>query len=1031
MVELSLDRRSLGISSRASQSVLFLDTRCEAEPVQIAVDDGPKLAFGAGKLWVASASRLRSFVPGRGDPLDDLAIEGEGTLVRVGDDGAVLWTGDSPYVVSADGTVSPIAVPQGARVADLLAPAASGFVATVGSDVLLLDRDGAVRQRISLASSESILEARSVDGGILVVSENEDGEYAVALLGLAGQRAFTLRTPKPARIRLAPRRRFLLVLGIDGDLCAIDLRYGRRVASVAADDGISDFDVDTNASLLAVERTPPDAEPQVSLFEFRELFGPEGAQRLADTFSSPAAVVASASKTVSSVSAPGAKQKAAPGPTVDKADASAAVSPLSATPMALDSPRRSRRLPARQRIDGAPPDEVSSAYLYFLIERVRALLRFRIVERGVGQLDPAKVQQDFEVAFQHEEAMRSTHPFPFDQLCQAIGLDPLDRDALVLAAAPHFDPSVRDEIRRLRQDATRSHVDGALVLDLFASTRVEGVAESHRFDADWLPVDAGLVELVPTPLGHIASLAEHEIVPTPKLLELFRSQLALAPRIADLAELRACDPDEWIGVVSNEERRRMFDLCRTAFQSERRCLALLVGPAGTGRERIARAIAADTGHERALSADFTRLPDKPHDLAKALGDLGREAGMLGAALVVRDVPVDLAADRMAALRAALDRLSALIVVTSTGLGELRRAASLVFELGRADSRVRERGWKRSLIAAGVILAEDQVVRLAHQYPLSPSRIERTIALGVTQARIQGEPPCLRHFEFCAESQIESELSQYADRSASNARLDDLVLSDETRADIEEVIHAFRARPSVMRDWGFGDKLTRGRGICALFNGPPGTGKTFAAGVIANELELPMFRINVSSIVDRYVGETEKNLAALFKEAADHRALLLFDEADSLFAKRVQAKDATDRYTNMQTNLLLNLVEDYEGLVILTTNMKSGIDTAFLRRVAFKVTFSAPEEAERLALWKKHLPGSAPLAEDVDLSELARDYERVAGGDIKNAVLRAAFRAWPDSAITQSLLREALAAEVRASGGVISDRPRKRSDDIAS
>jgi SpoVK/Ycf46/Vps4 family AAA+-type ATPase len=207
------------------------------------------------------------------------------------------------------------------------------------------------------------------------------------------------------------------------------------------------------------------------------------------------------------------------------------------------------------------------------------------------------------------------------------------------------------------------------------------------------------------------------------------------------------------------------------------------------------------------------------------------------------------------------------------------------------------------------------------------------------------------------------------------------------------------------------------GIAALFNGPPGTGKTMTASAMAHDLGLPMYKIDVSSIVDRYVGETEKNLARIFEEAESERGLLLFDEADSLFTKRVEVSDSHDRYANMQVNMLLNLIDEYSGFVILTTNLKASIDTAFLRRMSFKVTFELPDTPEREALWRMHIPESTPLTRDVNLARLA-DHYRATGGEIRNAVYRALLMAPPGSPLDAARLSRAMALELEASGNVV-------------
>jgi SpoVK/Ycf46/Vps4 family AAA+-type ATPase len=237
--------------------------------------------------------------------------------------------------------------------------------------------------------------------------------------------------------------------------------------------------------------------------------------------------------------------------------------------------------------------------------------------------------------------------------------------------------------------------------------------------------------------------------------------------------------------------------------------------------------------------------------------------------------------------------------------------------------------------------------------------------------------------------------------------------------MREFIARVKHKRRVYDDWGFSRKMAKGLGLSALFSGEPGTGKTMVAGIIAEELSLDLYQIDLSRIVSKYVGETEKNLAELFDAAEAGHAILLFDEADSLFAKRTEVKSSVDRYANLEVNYLLQRMEAFGGIVILTTNMDSAIDDAFRRRISFRVNFPFPEPEDRRRLWEVMLPAAAEVAGDIDFDLLARKYE-MSGGYIRNAVLRAAFLAADDgTGITMSHMRRAANLEYAAMGKVVS------------
>ena len=219
--------------------------------------------------------------------------------------------------------------------------------------------------------------------------------------------------------------------------------------------------------------------------------------------------------------------------------------------------------------------------------------------------------------------------------------------------------------------------------------------------------------------------------------------------------------------------------------------------------------------------------------------------------------------------------------------------------------------------------------------------------------------------------------------------DDLVLLDMEKLLLREIAAHVAHRVTVYETWGFGAMSSRGLGISALFSGASGTGKTMAAEVLANELRLDLYRIDLSSVVSKYIGETEKNLRRVFDAAEEGGAILFFDEADALFGKRSEVKDSHDRYANIEINYLLQRMESYRGLAVLATNMKSALDSAFLRRIRFVISFPFPDVAQRAEIWRRIFPPSTPT-EGLDVGKLAR--LNVTGGNIRNIALNAAFLA---------------------------------------
>jgi SpoVK/Ycf46/Vps4 family AAA+-type ATPase len=265
-----------------------------------------------------------------------------------------------------------------------------------------------------------------------------------------------------------------------------------------------------------------------------------------------------------------------------------------------------------------------------------------------------------------------------------------------------------------------------------------------------------------------------------------------------------------------------------------------------------------------------------------------------------------------------------------------------------------------------------------------------------------------------------QISRFARRvRPDQRRWNDIVLPPDKMQQLKQIEARMKHREQVLREWGFGKMLSRGKGLIALFTGPSGTGKTLAAEILAAQLRLDLFQIDLSGVVSKYIGETEENLSAIFDAAAEAHALLFFDECDALFGKRTTVNDAHDRYANIETGYLLQRVENYEGMVVLATNLQRNMDDAFTRRIHEIVEFPPPDETSRAEIFRAHLPDNATRVSDRELAFLARQFE-LTGGNIQNITLAAAFLAASDAdrepkQIEMRDLVRATAAELRKEG----------------
>jgi SpoVK/Ycf46/Vps4 family AAA+-type ATPase len=247
-----------------------------------------------------------------------------------------------------------------------------------------------------------------------------------------------------------------------------------------------------------------------------------------------------------------------------------------------------------------------------------------------------------------------------------------------------------------------------------------------------------------------------------------------------------------------------------------------------------------------------------------------------------------------------------------------------------------------------------------------------------------------------------------------------VLPEDSLAQLREICRRVTYRQNVLGQWGFGRKFSAGKGVNALFAGPSGTGKTMAAEILAGELGLDMYKIDLAGVVSKYIGETEKNLDRIFKTAHDANAILFFDEADALFGKRSEVRDSHDRYANIEISYLLQKIEEYEGVAILATNLRQNMDESFVRRLAFTVHFPLPDKASRQRMWTGIWPADTPLAPDLDLDFLAGQF-KLSGGNIRNIALAAAFLAAGDGGVvTMAHLLHATRREYQKMGKTIAE-----------
>jgi hypothetical protein len=307
-----------------------------------------------------------------------------------------------------------------------------------------------------------------------------------------------------------------------------------------------------------------------------------------------------------------------------------------------------------------------------------------------------------------------------------------------------------------------------------------------------------------------------------------------------------------------------------------------------------------------------------------------------------------------------------------------------------DEGACQQHWSQALSGLHFAGTADELTAVTERFQLGPEQIDYV----ARQLRLRyGEEQLIELDELARSCRQVSHhnLGKLATAVKAQYQWGDLILAADLIDQLKSICAQVRYRRQVFDDWGFAKKLPYGRGLSAMFTGSPGTGKTMAAQVLAGDLGLDLFKIDLSCVVSKYIGETEKNLSRVFSEAKSSNAILFFDEADALFGKRTDVGDAHDRYANIEVSYLLQKMEEYDGIVIMATNFRSNIDDAFVRRIRFILEFPFPDKDNRREIWQRSLPVDLPRLEDIDFDWLAERI-KVSGGNIKNIVLNAAFSA---------------------------------------
>jgi ATP-dependent 26S proteasome regulatory subunit len=561
-------------------------------------------------------------------------------------------------------------------------------------------------------------------------------------------------------------------------------------------------------------------------------------------------------------------------------------------------------------------------------------------------------------------------------VCETFGLSAFERDVLVLCAGVELQSSLGQLCATAHGDPRCLHPTFSLVLAALDDPHWSAVTPTAPLRY-WRLVDVGSGDAMTTSPLRIDERILHFLTGDDHVDEQLHALIAPVLPPAGLPASHAALAERIIGHWSDRALTAALPLVE------------LCGAERGGKRAIAATACATIGM-RLFSLPAELIPSPPAEQESLRRTWAREAALSGGALLVDAERLDTAdSARIGSVCRFLERLSGAAIVTARDpLGILERPA-LRLQVEPPPATEQRQVWQQVLGPRATGL-NGTLDALSSQFKLDITRL-RAVAIQIAhsdQLELSNDELKTVLWDACRE-QARARLDDLAQRIEPSAAWDDLVLPEQQLQMLREIALHVRHQMTVYETWGFAARSGRGLAISALFAGASGTGKTMAAEVLAGELRLDLYRIDLSSVVSKYIGETEKNLRRVFDAAEESGAILLFDEADALFGKRSEVKDSHDRYANIEVSYLLQRMEAYRGLAILTTNLKSALDQAFMRRLRFVVHFPFPDADQRADIWRRIFPERTPTR-DLQVAALAQ--LNVAGGNIRNIAVNAAFLA---------------------------------------
>ena len=673
-------------------------------------------------------------------------------------------------------------------------------------------------------------------------------------------------------------------------------------------------------------------------------------------------------------------------------------------------------------------------------QEIDALLKQPLgLPRWASALSPTyrpEVQTTFDrmaadIGRRKEESAKQGVTLRFEKLERLFHLTSFDVDILLICMAPELDLRYERFYAYLQDDVTKKRPSVDLVLNLLCPSFQAKLAARDRFSLESPLFKYYLLHLFDDPSHQNPPLLSKFLRVDERVVNYLFGSDEIDTCLQTCARLNVPQSGLDDLFLPADVKHRLALLAEKKEVKANGLIFYFQGTYGVGKQTTAESVCRELEIEL-LEVNLRRLLNTNGlSFDKAVRLAGREAQLQNAAIYWNGFDALLADDKCASLEVLVRDLEGSRGLTFLAgdttwepMDGLHDSAFVRIEFPRPTYAERVQLWTASLDEATLTGTDVDLSAVAGKFRFSGGQIRDAAATARNLACWRD--PENRHVTMtdlysACRLQSNRKLATLAQKITPHYKWDDIVLPSDRLEQLKEICNYVKYRSLVYDEWGFDGKLSMGKGLNALFAGPSGTGKTMAAEIMAGELELDLYKIDLSSVVSKYIGETEKNLARIFAEAETSNAILFFDEADALFGRRSEIHDSHDRYANIEISYLLQKMEEYEGVVILSTNFRRNMDDAFVRRMHFTIELPFPNENDRRRIWKQIWPDDMPRSPELDLNFMAGRFE-VAGGNIRNIALAAAFLAADDGgAVNMVHLTRATQREFQKMGKVVMGR----------